>query len=327
MVLKTTKFLAVVLFSIFVLLILAIDMSIGLKIGIIGFGVLLALILERFNIQAITGMFVGGLFGILIINIVFLLIKIAMNDFPPVSAFFFKIKGAHYIALNIAFAYAGILIGYNKANELLKRKGGAVSVQSYNKVIDTSSIIDGRIYSVIKSGFLEGTLIIPAFVLAELQHIADSKDHERRTRGRRGLDILNQIKKQKNIDIEISEINLDEIKEVDKRLIKLCKILDASLITTDFNLNKVAEFEGIKVLNINELSNGLKPMVLPEDQLKIKVIRIGKEPHQGVGYLEDGTMVVIQDGDKLLNKTVDTTVTSVLQSNAGRIIFTKIKKR
>lgn len=326
MVLKLYKFLTKILFVIFILMILLIDMSIGLKIGIILLGVLLSMFFERFNLQSIIGMFLGGLLGIVVINIIFLLIRVAMNDFPALSRFFYKIKATHYLALNVAFGYAGILIGYNKAHELMKRKGNIMPFQHFNKVIDTSSIIDGRIYDVIQTGFLEGNLIIPAFVLEELQHIADSTDPQRRARGSRGLDILNKIKHQKKINIEISEINLDEIKEVDKRLVKLCKILDASLVTTDFNLNKVAEFEGVKVLNINELANALKPIVLPEEELKIKIIREGKEPNQGVGYLDDGTMVVVQDGERYIGQTVNTVVTSVLQSNAGRIIFTKIKK-
>ena len=325
MVLKLYKSLTKILLVVFILLILAIDMSIYLKLGVIVFGVLLAAFFERFNMQSIIGMIVGGLLGLLTVNIIFLLIHM-MNYFPSVSPFFTKIKASHFLAMNIAFGYAGILIGYNKAYEILKRKGGVVEVGPRRKVIDTSSIIDGRIYDVIQTGFLEGTFIIPAFVLEELQFVADSQDPMKRTRGQRGLDILNKMKNQKKISIEISEINLDEIKEVDKRLVKLCKILDAFLVTTDFNLNKVAEFEGVKTLNVNDLANAMKPMVVPEEKITIKIIREGKEPNQGVGYLNDGTMVVVQDAGRRIGRTVDTVVTSVLQSPAGRIIFTKMQK-
>ena len=191
------------------------------------------------------------------------------------------------------------------------------------KILDTSSIVDGRIADICKTGFVEGDMIIPRFVLKELQQVADSQDPLKRSRGRRGLDILNKMRKEKKVNIRITDRDFIEIRDVDAKLIKLAKVMGAKVITNDFNLNKIAELEGVEVLNINELANSLKPYVLPGEELRVQVIREGKESDQGVGYLDDGTMVVIESGKKYINNIIDTIVTSVLQTPAGRMIFAK----
>jgi len=194
------------------------------------------------------------------------------------------------------------------------------------KLLDTSVIIDGRIADVCETGFLDGLLIIPRFVLHELQHIADSDDPLKRNRGRRGLDILNKIQQSKSIKVKIHEKDFPEIKEVDAKLVKLASFLNARIITNDFNLNKVAQLQGVKVLNLNELSNVVKPVVLPGEEMSVFVAKEGKDANQGIAYLDDGTMVVIEEGRSSMGKTINVVVTSVLQTTAGRMIFTKIKE-
>lgn len=191
------------------------------------------------------------------------------------------------------------------------------------KVVDTSAIIDGRIYDVCLSHFLEGPLVVPTFVIEELQHIADSSDNVRRNKGRRGLELLSKMQKHPNIKIDIIEGNDLDDKEVDTKLIRLCKQINASIITNDYNLNKVAELQGITVLNINELTNAVKVIVYPGENMHITIIKEGKEPGQGIGYLEDGTMVVVEDASSEINNDIEVTVTSVFQTAAGRMIFTR----
>lgn len=195
------------------------------------------------------------------------------------------------------------------------------------KILDTSAIVDGRIADICKTGFLEGELLIPRFVLRELQQVADSQDPLKRNRGRRGLDILNRMRKEKKVNIRIIDRDFPDVRDVDAKLIKLAKVMGARVITNDFNLNKIAELEGVEVLNINELSNALKPYVLPGEELRVQIIREGKEAEQGVGYLDDGTMVVVEEGKRYINSTVDTVVTSVLQTPAGRMIFVRLKTK
>ncbi|HHU92511.1 MAG TPA: TRAM domain-containing protein, partial [Halanaerobiaceae bacterium] len=192
-----------------------------------------------------------------------------------------------------------------------------------NKILDTSVIIDGRIADVAKSGFVEGTLIVPEFVLEELRHIADSSETLKRNRGRRGLDILKQMQKEPHVNIQILTQDFDDIQEVDSKLVKLAQIMDARIVTNDFNLNKVAELHGVRVLNINELANAVKPIVLPGEEMNVKVIKEGKEDGQGVAYLDDGTMIVVDDGINFMNQRVSVLVTSILQTAAGRMIFAK----
>ena len=193
------------------------------------------------------------------------------------------------------------------------------------KILDTSVIIDGRIADICDTGFLEGILVIPNFVLNELQMIADSADSIKRNRGRRGLDILNKMQKDQSIMVKISDLDFPEIHEVDAKLVQLGKVMKGKIITNDFNLNKVAEFHGVQVLNINQLSNALKPVVLPGEEMTVMLIKEGKDPNQAIGYLDDGTMVVVENGRRKLNEQVDVIVTSVLQTTAGRMIFTRLK--
>jgi uncharacterized protein YacL len=195
-----------------------------------------------------------------------------------------------------------------------------------NKILDTSVIIDGRIADICETGFIEGTLIIPQFVLRELQHIADSSDPIKRNRGRRGLDILQKIQKNPNVQVRIHDMDFPDIRDVDGKLVAMAKALAAKVVTNDFNLNKVAELYGVSVLNINELTNALRPVVLPGEEIRVYVLKEGKEYNQGVAYLDDGTMVVIDSGRRHIGQTVDVCVTSVLQTTAGRMIFSRLKE-
>ena len=192
-------------------------------------------------------------------------------------------------------------------------------------ILDTSVIIDGRIFDISLTKFLEGRFLIPRFVLKELQQVADSSDALKRNRGRRGLEILNKLKKASAVAIKIHDEDFPEINGVDEKLVKLAKVLDAKVITNDFNLNKVAELQGVTILNINDLANALRPVVLPGETMEIKLIKEGKEPSQGIGYLDDGTMVVVDNAKKMIGQSIHVTVTSVLQTSAGRMIFTKFE--
>ncbi|MFA6849967.1 MAG: PIN/TRAM domain-containing protein [Selenomonadaceae bacterium] len=200
-----------------------------------------------------------------------------------------------------------------------------VAVDPGYKLLDTSVIIDGRIADICKSGFIEGILLIPVFVLEELQHIADSSDLLKRTRGRRGLDILQRIRTESSMIVEIDNRDFDDISEVDSKLVRLGQLVGAKIITNDYNLNKVSELRGVPVLNINELSNAVKPVVIPGENMKVTVVKDGKEQGQGVAYLDDGTMIVIEGGKHYMNATIDVEVTSALQTAAGRMIFAKPK--
>ncbi len=213
----------------------------------------------------------------------------------------------------------------DKANKDKKSKVIAKENESIPKVLDTSVIIDGRIFDICKTGFIEGPLVIPNFVLDELRHISDSSDSLKRIRGRRGLDILNKIQKELDIETQIWEGDFPNIAEVDAKLLKLTQILEGKVITNDYNLNKVAEVQGVPVLNINELSNAIKPVVIPGEEMTVEVVKDGKESSQGVAYLDDGTMIVVEGGRKYMAKTIDVLVTSVLQTAAGRMIFAKPK--
>lgn len=239
------------------------------------------------------------------------------------------------ILLTLVFGYLGFRVGFKKRDELLnlfanrgnkKKTGEDRELASANiKLLDTSVIIDGRIADICKTGFLEGTIVIPQFVLEELQHIADSSDVLKRNRGRRGLDILNKIQKELPIKVEIYEGDFEDIHEVDSKLVKLAKILNGTVVTNDFNLNKVCELHKVQVLNINDLANALKPVVLPGEEMVVHVIKDGKEQDQGIAYLDDGTMIVVEDGRNYIGKTINVLVTSVLQTSAGRMIFAKPK--
>ncbi|MEJ2182781.1 MAG: PIN domain-containing protein [Nitrospirota bacterium] len=226
--------------------------------------------------------------------------------------------------------YGGFLLGLKKGEKLtlahIFRIVRGQEADQNAKLLDTSVIIDGRIADVCETGFLEGVFIVPQFILHELQHIADSPDSLKRARGRRGLDVLHRVQKMPDIEVKIVEDDFPKIKEVDAKLVALAKARGAKVVTNDFNLNKVAELQGVAVLNINELSNAIKPVVLPGETLSVFIIKEGKEPNQGVAYLEDGTMVVVDNGRRLIGRNVEVTVTSVLQTTAGRMIFTKTKE-
>ncbi len=239
----------------------------------------------------------------------------------------------------IFMGYLGVSLGLKKGSDILPTlanarkmssggKSKSKSLDATPKILDTSVIIDGRIADIMKTGFIEGSIVIPEFVLVELRHVADSSDGLKRNRGRRGLDVLNKIQKEYGIEIynTAAEKALEEIPEVDVKLLKLAQIMNAKVVTNDYNLNKVAVIKGVEVLNINELANALKPVVLPGEDMQIFLVKEGKENNQAIAYLDDGTMIVVEDGKRFIGDTIDVTVTSVLQTSAGRMIFAKPKK-
>lgn len=239
------------------------------------------------------------------------------------------------ILITLLFGYLGFQVGYKKRDELMallarnKKKPVEEDVEAGDrnvlKILDTSVIIDGRIADICQTGFLEGTIVIPQFVLGELQHIADSSDVLKRNRGRRGLDILNRIQKELSMNVEIYEGDFEDVQEVDSKLVKLAKLTNGVVVTNDFNLNKVCELQKVSVLNINDLANAVKPVVLPGEEMNVQVIKDGKEQNQGIAYLDDGTMIVVEGGRDYIGKHIEVLVTSVLQTSAGRMIFAKPK--
>ncbi len=232
----------------------------------------------------------------------------------------------------LLMAYVGLVVGANKGDLLnLAALGGIFGGEKQGrksyKILDTSVIIDGRIADIAETGFLDGIIVTPQFVLRELQLVADSADSLKRNRGRRGLDILQRLQKVASLQIQIVEDDFPSVREVDLKLIELAKLYEGKIITNDFNLNKVAQLQGVEVLNINELANSLKPIVLPGETMKVFILKEGKEYNQGVAYLDDGTMVVVDNARKMIGKNVDISVTSVLQTTAGKMIFGKWDER
>jgi uncharacterized protein YacL len=232
----------------------------------------------------------------------------------------------------LLMSYVGLIVGANKGDLLnLAALGGIFGTEKQGrksfKILDTSVIIDGRIADIADTGFLDGVVVIPQFVLRELQLVADSADSLKRNRGRRGLDILQRVQKIVTVTVQIVEDDFPTVREVDLKLIELAKMYEAKIITNDFNLNKVAQLQGVEVLNINELANALKPIVLPGESMRVFILKEGKEYNQGVAYLDDGTMVVVDNARKLIGKNVDIAVTSVLQTTAGKMIFGKFDER
>lgn len=227
----------------------------------------------------------------------------------------------------VLFGYLGVMAAVVRQKDLFGLvggrfgRGGAFGQKSEFVLMDTSVIIDGRISDVSQTGFIEGTLLVPRFILNELQHIADSADTLRRNRGRRGLDILNKLQKQSKIPIEITDMDAEEAEDVDNKLVRLARKLKCPILTNDYNLNRVAAIQGVKVLNINELANAVKTLVLPGETIRVRIIQEGKEVGQGVGYLDDGTMVVVENGRRFINNTMEVTVTRVLQTEKGRMMF------
>jgi len=294
------------------------------------FGVLVALMIIGFEIRArraslktLIGAGIGSIGGIIGAYLIGMLIS--TQDINTVPG---ELKTFLTIALAFFMGYIGLMVGAAKGDYLdLAALGGIFSdkaaKQDY-KILDTSVIIDGRIADVAETGFLGGTLIIPHFILAELQQVADSADSSKRQRGRRGLDMLQRLRNNSNLDIQLVETDFPSVKEVDLKLIELCKLLDAVIVTNDFNLNKVSQLRGVSVLNINELANALKPVVLPGEAMRVFLLKEGKEYNQGVAYLDDGTMVVVDNARRLIGKTADIAVTSVLQTTAGKMIFGRL---
>ncbi|MGL4741411.1 MAG: PIN/TRAM domain-containing protein [Sarcina sp.] len=278
---------------------------------------------------------VGVICGLVIASLVFLPVKSLLNDIS--SSLGALIGNIIYIFANIIFVVIGVNISVKRRNEIIaffqnmrktsvsKDKKVKTAKDKLPKVLDTSVIIDGRIFDLCKTGFIEGTLIIPSFVLDELRHVSDCSDSLKRVRGRRGLDILNKIQKELDQAVEIWEGDFPEISEVDSKLLKLAQKLEGKVLTNDYNLNKVAEVQGVPVLNINELANAIKPVVLPGEEMTITIVKDGKEPSQGVAYLDDGTMIVVEGGRRYMNTEIKVDVTSVLQTAAGRMIFAKKK--
>jgi uncharacterized protein YacL len=236
------------------------------------------------------------------------------------------------VGLMLWMTYVGMIVGAKKGDMLnLAALGGIFGGEKGSKksfkILDTSVIIDGRIADIAETGFLDGVLVIPQFVLRELQLVADSADSMKRNRGRRGLDILQRIQKMAHLSVQIAEEDFPHVRDVDMKLIELAKVYDCKVITNDFNLNKVAQLHGVEVLNINELANSLKPIVLPGETMRVFILKEGKEYNQGVAYLDDGTMVVVDNAKKMISKTIDISVTSVLQTTAGKMIFGKYDDR
>lgn len=236
------------------------------------------------------------------------------------------------IVVAVVFSYLGIVIFIARQNEILSifsflprgtDSRARASQNGRSILMDTSVIIDGRIVDIAKTGFVSGTFLIPRFVLNELQHIADSADKMRRQRGRRGLDVLAALQKDPRMPVQITDIDIEGAREVDDKLVILARQMHAPILTNDFNLNRVADLQGVPILNINELANAVKVVFLPGEELTVKIIQEGREPRQGVGYLEDGTMVVVQDGVDFMGSDVKTSVTKVLQTAAGRMVFAK----
>ena len=265
---------------------------------------------------------IGGLIsGLILAN----LLTVPLNNIPIIGQYL-------PVIANVLIGSFGLMIAWNKRNELTAlfsiNRGGAPAKNAQMasiKILDTSVIIDGRISDICDTGIIEGTIGVPIFVLMELQYIADSADALRRNRGRRGLDVLNKMQKDLGAQIKIFEKDYEDIPAVDSKLISLAQDLDATVITNDYNLNKVCSVQGVAVLNINELANAVKPVVLPGEEMNVLIIKEGREHDQGVAYLDDGTMIVIEGGHKHINKAETVIVTSVLQTAAGRMIFAKLK--
>jgi uncharacterized protein YacL len=282
---------------------------------------------ERAIDRLAPGELVGGAIGLVTGLVVAFLVKSVLFEFVafagPTGSY---IAIALYLVLSVFTAFLGARVGAKQRVALTRMTAPAsAAVGGEPKILDTSVIIDGRVLDIVRSGFMEGPLLLPRFVLRELQLIADSSDPLKRTRGRRGLELLGKL--QESAPIEIVERDPEEIAQVDAKLVRLAQERGAKLVTNDYNLNRVAHVEGVTVLNINELANAVKPVLHPGDELRVSVIREGREVHQGVGYLDDGTMIVVENGRRLIGETVEVAVTSALQTNAGRMIFARPKTR
>jgi len=299
-----------------------IDGGIGVLIGL---GVILfEWRLRLVSLKRLIGAAIGSILGIVGAYLFALVIRAVVVE-GPTQRFL-------ELMVMLLMAYVGLIVGANKGDLLnLAALGGIFGGEKQGKksykILDTSVIIDGRIADIAETGFLDGIIVIPQFVLRELQLVADSADSLKRNRGRRGLDILQRLQKVASLNIQIVEDDFPAVREVDLKLIELAKLYEGKIITNDFNLNKVAQLQGVEVLNINELANSLKPIVLPGETMRVFILKEGKEYNQGVAYLDDGTMVVVDNARKMISKTIDIQVTSVLQTTAGKMIFGKWDER
>lgn len=276
--------------------------------------------LIRVSLKRLIGAAIGSILGIFGAYLFALVIKNSLQDGAT--------RNFLQLMVMLLMAYVGLIVGANKGDLLNLAAlggifGGEKQLKKSYKILDTSVIIDGRIADIAETGFLDGTVVTPQFVLRELQLVADSGDSLKRNRGRRGLDILQRLQKVATLQVQIVEDDFPGVREVDLKLIELAKLYEGKIITNDFNLNKVAQLQGVAVLNINELANALKPIVLPGEIMKVFILKEGKEYNQGVAYLDDGTMVVVDNARKMIGKTIDVSVTSVLQTTAGKMIFGK----
>jgi uncharacterized protein YacL len=296
----------------------------GVIIGLLLAGGIIAI--ERGVREIPPKVLLGGLLGLIISLLLGHLLTSSLLVMPlSEGGDSFAFRGLILAAL----AYIGMVLGARKGSEFdlneYKRLFTGDATEDNPKILDTSVIIDGRIADICETGFLEGTLIIPQFVLRELQQIADSSDPIKRNRGRRGLDILQRVQRSVDVEVKILEHDFPKIRDVDSKLVALGKQLGAKILTNDFNLNKVAELQGVPVLNVNQLANAVKPVVLPGEQMSVHILKEGKEYGQGIAYLDDGTMVVVDSARKYVGKNVEVSVTSVLQTTAGRMIFTRLR--
>lgn len=284
---------------------------------VISFNKLLDENIHNFKPSNILSGSVGAVIGLLISTLI---------SFPLMFTFNSQDILPLIIILYIVITYIGMAISV-KVNLFSKYSPTVLEKGIPSKILDTSVIIDGRIADISKTGFIEGEFIIPGFVFQELRHIADSSDVLRRNRGRRGLDILKKMQEEVEDKIKFIEDDFEDIQEVDNKLLKLAETKKAVIITNDYNLNKAANLKGIKVLNINELANAIKPLALPGEEMKVQIIKEGKEPDQGVAYLDDGTMIVVEDGRDYIGETIEVSITNMLQTPAGRVIFARPKER
>lgn len=273
----------------------------------------------------------GLIIGLILASLITQPIGLVLEGVPVVGSILKLVLTA---AVYLLLAYLGVALATTKRDELQgtmqrlrlpSNKDRRHKTDSVPKILDTSVIIDGRIAEIFDAGFIEGEIVVPVFVLVELQHIADSSDTLRRQKGRRGLDMINQIKQNERIHFSISDLDYDDVTEVDSKLIRMAKETGGSVVTTDYNLNKLASVQGIRVLNINELANAMKPVVIPGEEMTITVIKDGKEHNQGLAYLDDGTMIVVENGKRHIGNTIEVLVTSILQTSAGKMIFAKPK--
>jgi uncharacterized protein YacL len=281
--------------------------------------------IQRISLQRLIGIALGVIAGLICSALIsFVLGRIEPDETGAVNLI--------QIVCLMLFGYFGAVTGAAKG-ELLNLSalgglfGNETQVVSNQKILDTSVIIDGRIADIADTGFLDGVLVVPQFVLEELQMVADSADSMKRNRGRRGLDVLQRIQKMAHLKVQIVNEDFPQVREVDMKLIELARLFNCKIITNDFNLNKVAHVRGVEVLNINELANSLKPIVLPGELMRVFILKEGKEYNQGVAYLDDGTMVVVDNARRMISKTIDISVTSVLQTTAGKMIFGKYDER